>query len=105
MASRPFFALVLLLSAGAACGGATDPQQPVVLPYDDAGDAGTSTGIECVAGELPCEDICTNLQSDDHHCGTCGNACTSAQHCSIGACVAGGGGGRDGGGGGFHDGG
>jgi len=88
-----------------ACGGATEPQQPVVSPYEDGGEDGTTTGdgTQCVAGEAACKGACTNLQSDSQHCGTCGNACGAGQRCSIGQCVAGGHG--DGGHGGGGDGG
>lgn len=95
MLVRPWFVLSFLLLG---CGAATDPQQPVVSPYEDGGE-GSEAGmvVECVAGELACKDVCTNLQSDGQHCGTCGNACGSSEHCSDGQCVAGGPGGRDGG--------
>jgi len=95
-----------LLLAWPACGGATEPQQPVVEPSEDGGeqDSPGSTEPSCIAGETACKGMCTDTQSDPDHCGTCGNACGHGQSCNDGACVDGGGGGFGGhDGGGHHD--
>jgi hypothetical protein len=41
----------------------------------------------CAAGLTLCgDDICTSLEIDSYHCGTCGNACPRQHMCSGGEC-------------------
>ncbi len=111
MPRAPWFLVATLLFAWPACGGATTPQEPVVVPHegDDGGneDAPGSTEPECIAGETACMGMCTDTQSDSKHCGTCGNVCPKGTYCSDAVCTpgdGGGGGGIFGGdGGGRHD--
>jgi hypothetical protein len=53
--------------------------------------AGTSDSTEdtggCGAGEMLCDGVCTDVQSDDANCGTCGNACDVVG--TTGGCVEG----------------
>ena len=90
-------ALVFLLhTLPFACGGATTPQEPVVVaPHDDdAGAQGSTSSTEpsCIAGEIACGGSCTDPMSDPKHCGTCGSACADGRPCSNGACAVGDGG-------------
>jgi hypothetical protein len=77
----------------AACGGATNPAQPVVYqgeggPTGDGSDDGPVVmEMQCQAGQFDCSGSCVNTQTDSHHCGTCGNACNSGSRCSNGTCV------------------
>ena len=46
----------------------------------------------CGAGSIKCGDTCTNLKTDEQHCGACGTACANNQVClakgDTAACVA-----------------
>jgi len=42
----------------------------------------------CPAGTVDCSGVCANLQTDEAHCGTCGNACFGSQTCIAGECSA-----------------
>lgn len=44
----------------------------------------------CLGGGCQCNGICTNMQTDPRHCGTCGNRCPGTQVCQSGTCVEGG---------------
>lgn len=37
--------------------------------------------------EALCNGVCTDTSSDNANCGSCGNACSSAQTCTSGVCV------------------
>jgi|GEM_PF-5877817 hypothetical protein len=44
----------------------------------------------CSTGQTVCPNLCTNLQSDDSHCGACsgtGSACSATQQCTGGKCL------------------
>ena len=42
----------------------------------------------CSTGQTVCPNLCTNLQSDNSHCGACsGSVCSANQQCSGGACL------------------
>ncbi len=50
------------------------------------GDAVCADGdSDCCAD--PSGEVCTNLQDDVNNCGTCGNACSEGQVCTLGECV------------------
>ncbi|MBU1243993.1 hypothetical protein KKD52_17460 [Myxococcota bacterium] len=40
----------------------------------------------CPTGTEDCSGACADLQTDEAHCGTCGNACTGQQNCISGEC-------------------
>lgn len=40
----------------------------------------------CPVDTQDCSGACANLQTDETHCGTCGNACTGQQTCVTGEC-------------------
>jgi hypothetical protein len=62
---------------------------------DDAqGDAHVSIDAGCAAGEMSCNNNCSDTTSDPKNCGGCGNDCTLAAHvdplttrCASGQCV------------------
>ncbi len=61
------------------------PAVPAHLAHGDA---------ECAEGDGDCcvDDagaVCTNLQSDDANCGSCGVSCIHHQHCIDGECTGG----------------
>jgi hypothetical protein len=41
----------------------------------------------CSEGQTRCGDRCVNLQTNERHCGSCGNRCRSTQTCCKGRCV------------------
>ena len=41
----------------------------------------------CSEGQTRCGDRCVNLQTNERHCGSCGNRCRSTQTCCKGKCV------------------
>ena len=50
-------------------------------------DAGPGSGsTACDVGQIPCDDVCINPDTDPDNCGTCGNACTGGDVCSSGSC-------------------
>jgi len=42
----------------------------------------------CGIGTTCCSPICSNLQTDNSNCGSCGNACSSGSTCSTGFCTS-----------------
>jgi hypothetical protein len=66
-----------------------DPQTATTADSSTSGETGgaTDTGDE-TDGECidQCGEICTDLQNDPAHCGTCGFACPPGLTCSEGAC-------------------
>ena len=40
----------------------------------------------CRTGRAKCNGACVNLNSDDEHCGACGNACPGGSSCTNGSC-------------------
>ncbi|MDX2086415.1 MAG: EGF domain-containing protein [Kofleriaceae bacterium] len=44
------------------------------------------TLIECAPGQMPCDDGCVDLATDDENCGMCGRACTGSS-CLAGQCA------------------
>lgn len=45
-----------------------------------------STATQCRSNETMCDGECVDTASDHAHCGSCTNACTSAQVCNSGQC-------------------
>ena len=51
------------------------------------GNAGsTSVGPSCPTGQIVCNDICTDPQTDQNNCGACGTPCGAGTFCSGGSC-------------------
>jgi phospholipase C len=74
-------ALVFSLVFSVACGPSSD--------VSDAGpDAGTDGGGDggCTSPQMLCGGSCIDVTADDQNCGSCGHACTGAQHCAAGVC-------------------
>ena len=51
----------------------------------------------CPEGTSACDGTCVDLEHDEAHCGSCGNACEALQSCLAGECVDSGTGGNGGG--------
>ena len=98
------FALVLVT----AC---TDTSQPPVSPVATqttavpltpatSGTSGTSVTTEipattitsrnpsCPSGQTLCDGSCIDTQSNNKHCGACGNVCNTSEPCSEGKCLS-----------------
>jgi hypothetical protein len=43
--------------------------------------------VACRPGTTCCAGSCVNLQTDEDHCGACGNACDPTKVCRRGTCV------------------
>jgi hypothetical protein len=43
-------------------------------------------GNPCGAGQTCCSGVCKNLNSDENNCGTCGNSCGAGLTCCSGVC-------------------
>jgi hypothetical protein len=83
LASRPRGLAILFAVACAA--GCSIPDRIIVVPEGGAGD-----GDSCPAGRIACGgEGCVDPSVDPAHCGACDNACSPAQRCVGGACVAG----------------
>jgi hypothetical protein len=41
---------------------------------------------KCRSGRTNCDGLCYRLNTDEAHCGACGNACASGETCCDGAC-------------------
>ncbi len=88
-------ALAGLLTTG--CGGGSDSPDGGDAgdgSVDDAGDSGTTPcdGEWCEEGHLCCtggngSSLCTDVLSDDLHCGACGQPCGADERCEEGLCV------------------
>jgi len=48
----------------------------------------TSENPTCPSGQTLCDGTCIDMQSDNQHCGTCGNVCNSSEPCSEGTCLS-----------------
>jgi len=48
----------------------------------------TSENPTCPSGQTLCDGTCIDTQSDNQHCGTCGNVCNSSEPCSEGTCLS-----------------
>jgi hypothetical protein len=48
--------------------------------------ARTRNKCQCPAGNTICGNDCADLQTDERHCGACGNACGAGETCCNGAC-------------------
>ena len=46
-----------------------------------------TAGPTCPSGQADCGEGCTDLSSNDFHCGACGNACDVGQVCQDGVCT------------------
>jgi hypothetical protein len=44
--------------------------------------------LSCAQSLTNCSGACIDLQTDDDHCGMCGNVCAIGQRCTAGKCVA-----------------
>ena len=72
----------------AACGGTSDTSDSGT--GNDASVAETApaeTGPTCASPEKMCGALCTNLETDNANCGSCGNACASGKVCASGQCA------------------
>lgn len=95
--------MVFIMLGMAACGpnvsstsngGGPGADGPSDDDAGDVGDAGPSTPDvgevdPCGEGEDICDGLCVDLQSDDEHCGDCGNACENVANlggCEQGVC-------------------
>lgn len=52
-------------------------------PPDDASE---TTDSSCGGGEFNCGGACVDIDSDDAHCGECGNSCAADETCESGNC-------------------
>ncbi len=51
-------------------------------------DRGACVGLsDCSTGRMRCGADCVDTRTDDAHCGRCGSACTSPNHCVGGVCA------------------
>lgn len=87
-----------LLLTAAACSSSVDPgpEPPAagggggVAGVGGAGAAGEASAVNACAGYqgggAQCQGVCTSLQIDRLHCGSCGNACPSDMSCVGGRC-------------------
>jgi len=41
----------------------------------------------CPAPQVCCNGSCVETQTDDYHCGACGNVCSGGETCRAGTCV------------------
>jgi hypothetical protein len=46
------------------------------------------SGPTCSMGQIACNGVCVNAQTDNMNCGACGTACPMGQSCMMGACRA-----------------
>jgi len=53
----------------------------------DADDVPPPDAAPCAAAQLRCEGLCTDVASNNTHCGRCGNTCLATQTCRAGACA------------------
>jgi hypothetical protein len=44
------------------------------------------SGPTCSMGQIACNGVCVNAQTDNMNCGACGTACPMGQSCMMGAC-------------------
>ena len=86
--SLPF--VVVVGAIAVACGGSTGETSdggadatPEAAPKDAAP---TDAGPTCAAPAMMCGATCTNVETDNANCGTCGNKCDSGKVCSGGQC-------------------
>lgn len=49
----------------------------------------TPPGGTCNAPKTQCDNVCTNMQSDNNNCGSCDTHCSSGQTCQNGSCQGG----------------
>lgn len=82
-------ACVAGLCAGAC---ASDPDCASLHHTARCGDGGRCVipglvlSAACDGGLRTCDDRCVDIQSDDAHCGACGNVCGVGQRCRLGRC-------------------
>ena len=59
------------------------------LAVSCSGGAAGPPPLVCPAGEVPCGQVCLDVQSDPASCGGCGIPCWTDQTCQAGSCVGG----------------
>ncbi len=76
--------------ASSTGGGSSGGESPTGGEASDAGDeasGGDETGAQpCDAGLLRCGEACVDPDSDEAHCGECGEYCKEAERCIAGEC-------------------
>lgn len=60
----------------------------VILAGCGPTDGNTHDTNDCASGQQLCSGACVDVQSDEAHCGACGNACAAGQSCEAGQCQA-----------------
>jgi hypothetical protein len=60
---------------------------PTTGDGDGEPSTGDGDGDDCEAGKDECNGACVDLQSEFHHCGSCGNPCEGGQLCGSGQCL------------------
>ena len=70
---------------GGCTGGSTSCGGVCTDLQTDEANCGTC-GTACGAGQTCCDGVCTNLQTDEASCGSCGFTCFLGQTCCSGAC-------------------
>ncbi len=67
-------------------GGSTAMMSTSTGGLPATGGAGGMVSSTCPAGQTACGAACTNLQTDNAHCGACSTACANGTTCQAGKC-------------------
>lgn len=70
-----------------ACGSASSADPDAGAPDAGTPDAGDPDATTCDGDEVVCGAACTDLQTDDEHCGDCATACEDGAACVDGECA------------------
>jgi len=96
--SRSIIVVVVAGLVAALLWVALSPQQVQAQPRRGAGDSCDDAGdcrhdmachdgaCACVTGSVTCGELCVNQESDERHCGACGNECRRGEDCVLGVC-------------------
>jgi hypothetical protein len=76
--------LLVLVLPLAGCLVSFDPD---LLEPPNEPDAGRDAAADCAEGLTACDGTCVNTDSNDDHCGRCGQRCVGQRTCIEGVCV------------------